>query len=295
MNKEPTIKRKICLRCHREKASTEFNANKTRPDGLQAYCKICSKAYECEYGRNNKEKIRIKNKNYLKATKGSVAKRNTPKDKCRNALRDAVHRGKIIKPLFCEFCGKDKKIQGHHPDYTKPLEVDWACSQCHTIIEQYISRHNLVELQSKIQALGTELERQNKVIADEYKYRCGLVGKLQSVEAENKKLQEQEEMSNGCFIMIAEALEKVGCCHGHDAKSTPPMSYDDMIYCAVAKREKQIKTLQADLDKAKEVLEKYGEHSKKCYKNLTIGGFCDCGLEQALESEAQDEEGRAEE
>ncbi len=112
----------------------------------------------------------------------------------------------------------------------------------------------LERLQSKIQALGTELERQNKVIADEYKYRCGLVGKLQSVEAENKKLQEQEEMSNGCFIMIAEALEKVGCCHGHDAKSTPPMFYDDMIYCAVAKREKQIKTLQADLGKVKEAL-----------------------------------------
>ncbi len=51
--------------------------------------------------------------------------------------------------------------------------------------------------------------------------------------------------------------------------------------------------LQSQLDKVKEALEKYGEHSKKCYKNLTIGGFCDCGLEQALETKAQDEEGRA--
>ena len=35
-------------------------------------------------------------------------------------------------------------------------------------------------------------------------------------------------------------------------------------------------------DELVEALKIHGEHSDKCYKNLTIGGFCDCGLEQAL-------------
>jgi hypothetical protein len=38
------------------------------------------------------------------------------------------------------------------------------------------------------------------------------------------------------FCMIATALEKVGCCHGHDMSSTPPMFYDDAIYCAILER-----------------------------------------------------------
>ncbi len=48
-----------------------------------------------------------------------------------------------------------------------------------------------------------------------------------------------------------------------------------------------IKQLEAENKNLKEALEKYGEHSKNCYKNLTIGGFCDCGLTQALKGDVK--------
>ena len=41
------------------------------------------------------------------------------------------------------------------------------------------------------------------------------------------------EMSDGCLVMIAEALEEFGCCHGHDGKATPPMMYPEWIACII--------------------------------------------------------------
>lgn len=46
-------------------------------------------------------------------------------------MRDHVLAGKIIKPSNCENCGEEKRLEAHHKDYEKPLEVEWLCKQCH--------------------------------------------------------------------------------------------------------------------------------------------------------------------
>lgn len=57
---------------------------------------------------------------------------NKEKIKAQKAVRKAVKTGQIIKPENCQHCGKTGRIDGHHPDYLKPLEVLWLCRQCHS-------------------------------------------------------------------------------------------------------------------------------------------------------------------
>ena len=46
-------------------------------------------------------------------------------------LRSAVWRGKISVPDKCSDCGRSAILEGHHPDYDKPLVVVWVCVPCH--------------------------------------------------------------------------------------------------------------------------------------------------------------------
>lgn len=55
-------------------------------------------------------------------------KRYPERERARNILKSHVRRGKITKGV-CH-CG-ETKVQAHHPDYSKPLEVIWLCVKHH--------------------------------------------------------------------------------------------------------------------------------------------------------------------
>lgn len=46
----------------------------------------------------------------------------------------AVKKG-ILKRKPCKVCGKPK-VEGHHKDYSKPLEVVWLCKTHHTLADK---------------------------------------------------------------------------------------------------------------------------------------------------------------
>jgi len=64
--------------------------------------------------------------------------KNRLKDRARAALQYQVKIGKIRRRKRCERCNviersedRKSKIEAHHHDYSKPLDVEWICRRCH--------------------------------------------------------------------------------------------------------------------------------------------------------------------
>ena len=102
----------------------------------QSYeCKKCASRRAVEYAKNNREKKRKWNNDYFKRN-GRNSSYNAKYRKghpevyaAHRAVRDALRLG-LLKKKPCNVCG-EKKVQGHHEDYSKPLKVDWLCQQHH--------------------------------------------------------------------------------------------------------------------------------------------------------------------
>ena len=53
------------------------------------------------------------------------------KHSARNKVRRALSSGVLVRPKECSRCGSLLRLQAHHEDYSKPLEVEWLCVPCH--------------------------------------------------------------------------------------------------------------------------------------------------------------------
>ena len=121
--------------------------------------KLSEKAeYHHEYYERNKIAIlfrqNITDKKYLQTEVGKQNKRANAirmrakypeKARARNMVKDAIKAGRLVKGP-CEVCGTDK-IESHHDDYNKPLEVRWFCHQHHCEAEgRWIKREYKKEM-----------------------------------------------------------------------------------------------------------------------------------------------------
>ena len=160
---------KICKRCNENKVKNDFYKHKEMKDGHLSICKLCTKKRINSHRKNNIEKIRsydrsrgdlphrvLARKKYSKteAYKFSqyIANRkwilnNKIKRNASAMVRKAIKKGWLIKKN-CEVCDNPKS-QGHHEDYSNPLEVVWLCDKHHKI------RHKeLRKLSNKVGYLG---------------------------------------------------------------------------------------------------------------------------------------------
>jgi hypothetical protein len=63
----------------------------------------------------------------------SIAEVDALAYRCRSwrEFKTAKRRGMLAPPDACEECGIHGIIDGHHDDYSKPLDVRWLCRVCH--------------------------------------------------------------------------------------------------------------------------------------------------------------------
>jgi hypothetical protein len=79
------------------------------------------------------------------------------------ALRD----GLLVRLAVCDQCGLRGRIEGHHHDYSKPLDVSWLCKTCHIAVHRP-KRHSgiqaAIEACGSVQALATRLGKLRQAV-----------------------------------------------------------------------------------------------------------------------------------
>lgn len=62
------------------------------------------------------------------------AAKHPERRKASNLVSNALRDGKLEK-LPCLVCGHEK-VEGHHPDYSRPLDVVWLCNPHHREVHE---------------------------------------------------------------------------------------------------------------------------------------------------------------
>lgn len=128
---------KVCFKCEAELPITNFYKHPAMGDGYLGKCKACTR-YDVRQNRaakrdyyNAYDRERSKNPERIKSIRNS---RERHKHRASVAVHNAVRRGKMSKRP-CEVCGASK-VEAHHTDYSKPLEVMWLCRKHHAQIHR---------------------------------------------------------------------------------------------------------------------------------------------------------------
>lgn len=115
---------KQCFKCGKDKPHAEFYRHPQMADGYLGKCKDCTREDVRENWKNNAETLRQTDLMRRKLQKQA----NTTAS---NAIRD----GKLTVAAACHYCGDTGKLEGHHWNYYRPLDVTWLCKRCHRIAD----------------------------------------------------------------------------------------------------------------------------------------------------------------
>jgi len=146
------VTEKKCFKCNEIKSLEEFYKHAGMADGYLNKCKKCARSdvhknrsqnieYYKQYDRSRamREDRVVARLEYNKTERGKEARktayanaknRRPERHNARVILNNAVRDGRILRPTSCT-CGATGRIEAHHEDYSKPLEVSWLCVACH--------------------------------------------------------------------------------------------------------------------------------------------------------------------
>lgn len=140
---------KTCFKCGTPKELSDFYKHPQMADGHLNKCIECAKAdvhhhravnlelvraYDRERGKlpHRLANVRDYHKKYptvVDAARVRWEKKHPERVAATIAVNNAVRDGRLVKQP-CEVCGV-AKVEAHHNDYSKPLEVRWLCNLHH--------------------------------------------------------------------------------------------------------------------------------------------------------------------
>ena len=119
---------KLCVDCFRE-YSREYRKRR-KAEGNPVVSKQMDRDKKRAWAKRYNQRPEVK----AKTAERQIGYRKQPdcilKNRARMVTRNRLKSGVITKGA-CVICGTKTKIEGHHPDYTKPEEVVWVCQQHH--------------------------------------------------------------------------------------------------------------------------------------------------------------------
>lgn len=68
---------------------------------------------------------------------------NPEKIQAHRAVEAALRKGTLVRPEFCDSCFLKRKIDAHHEDHSKPLDVQWLCRKCHIARDKQLAEERL--------------------------------------------------------------------------------------------------------------------------------------------------------
>ena len=101
---------KRCFRCGKKNDRLHLFGKRL----AQSYCSACHASYMRRWRKTH-----------------HMSAEQHRRDNARSYLNVYVKRGKIVRASECGRCGSPRKVQAHHHDYSKPLQVEWLCLVCH--------------------------------------------------------------------------------------------------------------------------------------------------------------------
>lgn len=133
MSDSAVVVERACNVCKELLPLEKFAIDKWRAGGRSLRCRNCHNVMSRDWFSRNKEK---------RVQKTSAWRSAHPnRNRAHKIVASALERGELKKPAACCRCGssKAKRIDAHHDDYDKPLDVMWLCRSCH------IARHKMLD------------------------------------------------------------------------------------------------------------------------------------------------------
>ena len=120
---------------------SSFSKKSATKDGLQDRCKSCFSEYNKRRYAADRERFKNQIKEYRQNNPGAVletrvkmCEKNPTQKNAHMVIDAAINAGVVERPDHCYGCGcanSEHRIEAHHHDYSKPLEVIWLCTPCH--------------------------------------------------------------------------------------------------------------------------------------------------------------------